>query len=342
MLALLLSLAAASPLSDWLASERAPEAYPDTASSYRFSVQLFADIDAALQAHPEAAWVEQYGESLHGRPLWAFHLGPEEADHSTLVFANLHALEWIGSEVATDLLVELIHHPPTDVAVTIVPVANPDGRAKVEQDLLLGRDVYRRGNQDNVDLNRDWAVNREPPAVWRHLIPGYYGHSDTPLSQPETSALDALVAQRRYTRAASLHSFGGYLYYPWSGAWERPADRGDFLTLGRAMEQAQGPRAYRTRQLSRWGFFFRACGSEIDHLYGRYGTRAFLIELTRSGLRPLRLRQDMKTPFRWYNPRQSARHRRRGLDAVRALVFHPTLPSEQRGLRPPPLPFDDG
>ena len=53
-----------------------------------------------------------------------------------------------------------------------------------------------------------------------------------------------------------------------------------FLALGRAMEAAQGPRAYKTRQLSRWGFFFRAHGTEIDHLYAEYGTLSYLIELT--------------------------------------------------------------
>ena len=85
------------------------------------------------------------------------------------------------------------------------------------------------------------------------------------------------------------------------------------------MEAAQGPRAYKTRQLSRWGFFFRALGTEIDHLYGEYGTYAFLIELTRSGINPLKP-ADWKTRFRWYNPRKPTRHIDKGLAAVRALT----------------------
>lgn len=326
---------------DWLGDQPRNEPEYDTIQSYRTSADAFWEIGRAMDAHPDTARAEAIGTSIRDVPIWAFHVGPppQDANHSVLVFANLHALEWIGTDVAVDLLLELIESPPVDVAVTVVPIANPDGREKVENDLRLDRTVYRRGNAIGVDLNRDWAINREPPAVWRKIIPAYYGHSEEPLSQPETRAIDALVARNGYTRAASLHSFGGYLYYPWSGAWERPPDHADFVTLGRAMEAAQGRRAYRTRQLSHWGFFFRACGSEIDHLYGTYGTRAFLVEMTRSGIRPLRLRRDLKTHFRWYNPRRSTKHRERGVIAMRTLIDHPTLDGESDGVEPPELPF---
>ena len=336
----LTALAAGSDFPQWLETLPPPDDLPSPAQQYRSASMAFHEIGVAMSEHPGVVRTEVIGESVRGEPLWAFHLGPPASDstHSVLVFAQLHALEWIGTEVAVDLLLDLIEDPP-DIAVTVIPIMNPDGRAKVENDIALGRSPHRRGNGPNVDLNRDWAVNRDPPAVWKHIIPGYYSHSDEPLSQPETRALDALVARERYTRAASLHSFGGYFYYPWSGAFERPPDRRDFMVLGDAMEDAQGRRAYRTRQLSHWGFFFRACGSEIDHLYGTYGTRAFLIELTRSGIRPGHLRHDWKTPFRWYNPRRSAPHRRRALPAMHALIDTPPLPGEEDGVEAPALPF---
>ena len=341
MVLALLALASAVTFGDWLGDQPLHENPPDIARSYRFGADALYEIALAMDAHPDVARVESIGESSRGVPIWAFHVGPEPEDavHSVLIFGNLHALEWMGTEVATELLLELIAAPPLNIAVTIIPIANPDGRARAERDLVLERTIYRRGNARGVDLNRDWAVNRDPPSVWKALIPAYYGHTESPLSQPETQALDALADRHRYTRAASLHAFGGYFYYPWSGAWQRPEDNADFLTLGRAMEQAQGDHAYRTRQLSRWGFFFRACGSEIDHLYGMYGTHAFLVELTRSGIRPFHLKKDMRTYFRWYNPRKSERHIRRGVDAMRELIFHETLESEVGGVRVPTLPF---
>ena len=93
------------------------------------------------------------------------------------------------------------------------------------------------------------------------------------------------------------------------------------LDLGRQMEAAQGKYAYRTRQLARWGFFFRAQGAELDHLYGRYGTRAFLVELTRSGLDPLHVLRDSRVFFRWYNPKDPRPHIERGAAAMRALTM---------------------
>jgi hypothetical protein len=83
------------------------------------------------------------------------------------------------------------------------------------------------------------------------------------------------------------------------------------------MEAAQGGHAYRTRELSRWGFFFRAQGAEIDHLYGEYGTLAYLIELTRSGVDPL---HPLQSYLRWYCPADPLPHVQRGVSALRALI----------------------
>ena len=63
---------------------------------------------------------------------------------------------------------------------------------------------------------------------------------------------------------------------------------------------------------------FRAQGSEIDHLYGRYGIKAFLIELSRTGL-SLWDWDSFKDPFRFYNPVQPQQDIRRGTDMILAL-----------------------
>ncbi|TNE86990.1 MAG: hypothetical protein EP330_20490 [Deltaproteobacteria bacterium] len=323
-LGLFAALALASPedtasFEAW--ATRIPEP-PDAevAEDYRFQHDVFGQIAASMADHPVD--VEKIGATHQGRPIWAFHLVPDgEIERKVLVFAGIHALEWISVEVATDLLLESMRSPPPGVQLTVIPLLNPDGRAKVEQDLREGETRYRRGNAKNVDLNRDFTVHRDARAVWKRIIPGYYATSpgEEGLSQPESQALDALAAREQYDRAASLHAFGGYFYHPWSGRWARTEDQAEFVRLGRMMEDAQGDHAYKTRQLSRWGFFFRAQGTELDHLYGTYGTYAFLIELTRSGIRPLKPR-TWRTYFRWYNPEDADPHRARGLQAVRALV----------------------
>ena len=313
----------------WAAGQHAPDTVPEVASGYRFAAQDFQAIAGISADRPGVVEVEQIGTSVQGRPLWAFHIEDPATppERSVLVFGGIHALEWIGTEVATDLALDLVEHPVPGVRVTVIPLLNPDGRARVEQDLLEGRNAYRRGNGRNVDLNRDFSVNTEVRSVWAHLIPGYYRHSEKPLSQPESRALDTLAAREKYDRSASLHAFGGYFYYPWAGRYAHPPDEQDFVTLGQAMENAQGAHAYRTKELSHWGFFFRAQGAELDHLYGKYGTRAFLIEFTRSGLSPWHPRA-WKSDFRLYNPADPREHRAGGVRAVRELVRHPEVPGE--------------
>lgn len=315
---LLASVALALDYLGWVA-EHPPEAHPEPA--YLFAADAHARIAPLVRERPGVVRPEVIGESLEGAPIWAFHVGrPDEAaPKKVLVFANIHALEWVPTEVAVAWLEWVAANPPRGVDLTVIPILNPDGRAKVETDLRAGVNAYRRGNQENVDLNRDFAVNREATAVWRHVIPSRYATSPGPLSQPESRALDALAARERYDWAVSLHAFGGFIYYPWAGRWARAEDWRRYHQVGETMQAAMGSHAYRPRQLARWGFFFRGHGMELDHLYGQYGTMAYLVETTRSGLSPFRP-GEWKVHFRWYNPRDPSPHARKGVYMLRALV----------------------
>ncbi len=326
--AVALALAGPEPnqeLHAWLEADVVPEVHPVVAADYAFARTHMAEVAAVAKRKPGAVQVDVIGRSVRDQPIWAVHvLEPGcSPEREVLVFAGIHALEWISTEVAMAILYELMELPQCDVGVTVIPILNPDGRANVEADLVEAANRYRRGNGavPAVDLNRDFAYQRQASAAWRGLpiLKGYYGTTDAPLSQPESRALDALVAARGYERAVSLHAFGGYHYFPWSGSFQRPDDWDTYMALGRQMERAQADHAYRPRQLGRWGFFFRAHGTEIDHLYGEHGTLAFLMELTRSGLQPLRP-ASRRTYFRWYNPVHPTRHVARGVAAVRALI----------------------
>ncbi len=329
------ALATAAPLSPAFAADRSPTstvsyvewatdqpvvAHPEPA--YHYAAELHHAIAPLLATHPGVIQALELGRTTDDRPIWAFRVSnpAETPTRKLLVFANIHALEWVPSEIAVAFLAECVAHPPPGVEITVIPSLNPDGRAKVEADLLAGRKAYRRGNVLNIDLNRDFPVNRESPAIWAALIPKRYVTSPAPLSQPESRALDRLAAAERFDVAVSLHAFGGFLYYPWAGRWERPDHWKEFQDLALVMQGGMGAHAYRPRQLSRWGFFFRGLGMEIDHLYGTYGTKAFLVETTRSGLSPLRP-AEWTHPFRLYNPLDPARHVREGIRLLRALAW---------------------
>jgi hypothetical protein len=238
-----------------------------------------------------------------------------------LIFAQLHALEWIGSEVAVSLAELLVAQPPEGVEVVLVPVVNPDGRFRVESDLVDGRvEVYRRANSNGVDLNRDWSLYRESDVIWSRLpfFQRYYHSSGAPLSQPETRALDALAATG-FDASFSLHAFGGVIYIPWGGTREPIVREAEHLAMARAMSQAMPGRGYRVVQLSRYFRWFRGLGMEIDHMHGVHGTRSFLIELTRSGVRPLQP-STWTDYFRWYNPRDPTPDIRDGVAALHKAI----------------------
>ena len=83
-------------------------------------------------------------------------------------------------------------------------------------------------------------------------------------------------------------------------------------------------------------------------VYG-YDARNRLIEVTRSGIRPLRPK-TWKWGFRTYNPeieRRYLKHRDRTVASLRALINHRELPTEQRAREagraglPPPIEGDE-
>lgn len=316
---LTVALALASPYLDWQATQ-APVAHPEP--RYHYAAEVHAELAPLVRERSGVIWPFEIGRSVEDRPIWAFRVKVPgvETKRRLLVFANIHAMEWVPTEVAGRFLEELVLHPIAGLEVVVVPTLNVDGRARVEEDLVKGENTYRRGNARKVDLNRDFAVNREARAIWKAIIPGRYTTSKEALSQPEAQAIDHLAAGEHFDVAVSLHAFGGFIYYPWAGLWERPKDWATFHQIGEVMQAGMGAHAYRPRQLSRWGFFFRGHGMELDHLYATYGTYAFLVETTRSGLSPFRP-QDWGNRFRFYNPTDPTRHRTEGAAMLRSLAY---------------------
>lgn len=308
---------------------------------YRPVQEQLAAVAERVAARPEGLQAEVIGRTVEERELWAFRVPsraplPEgRAPARILVFAGIHPMEWVSVEVATRWLAELALHPPEGAEVVVVPIVNLDRRLEMEESLRAGRDRYFRTNAAGTDLNRDFAHNRASGALWRHLLPARYEVSEAPLSQPETRALDALARAEGFDVVVSLHAFGGFFYTPWAGRWSRmpAADRQEHVRLGEVMARAQGAFAYKTRQLSRWGFFFRGLGMEVDHFYAEHGATSFLVELTRSGLDPLRP-ATLRSDFRLYNPLNLDHHVEMGVSALRGLVG--TLAWEARNGRPWP------
>ncbi len=290
---------------------------------YRFYSELHSQIGESIINNGNIVEVINIGKTVQNRSIWAFKIRPKKTKlYSVFILGGIHPMEWVSVESSVALLLTLANHPPEHTEVVVVPVLNIDRRLVVEKDLLENDNKYRRVNSAGEDLNRDYAVHRDATAIWRFLFPDRYSTTSEMLSQPETLAVDTLFANEQFDAAISVHSFGGYIYYPWAGRYERIPDWIEHHHLATIMKSAQpGKHPYRVKQLSHWMFLFRAQGTELDHFYEQYGARSFLIESTRSGIKWWK-RADWKDPFRLYNPRDPSLDIQRTKESMWALIHH--------------------
>ena len=290
---------------------------------YLYLSEIHSKIATHIKKNEQVVEPFRVGKTVENRTIWGFKINPKYSKHnSVFILGGIHPMEWVSVESATDLLIQLAQHPPKYTEVVIIPVLNIDRRLVVERDLSQQDRRYRRVNVGGEDLNRDYEIHRDATAVWRHFIPDRYTTSSSPLSQPESQAVDALFEQYRFDASVSIHSFGGYIYYPWAGRYHKAKDWQELDHLGVLMKDAQsGKHPYRVKQLSHWMFLFRAQGTELDHFYGKYGARSFLIESTRSGIVWWK-RDDWKDPFRIYNPRNPSLDIQRCTESMSALIHH--------------------
>jgi len=137
------------------------------------------------------------GRSRGGRPVVVKEAGGEGG---LLVFGAIHGDEPASSTLCSRFLDDVRGAAVAPLAV--IEIANPDG--------------YARGQKDNaagVDLNRNF-----PAASWKLTRAPGYDSGPRPLSEPESSAIAALVEARRPLVIVAVHQ-------PFACVnWDGPAD----------------------------------------------------------------------------------------------------------------------
>ncbi|XP_031252078.1 carboxypeptidase SOL1 isoform X2 [Pistacia vera] len=151
------------------------------------------------------------GKSVNGFPLWVMEIsdkpGVEEPEPAFKFIGNVHGDEPVGREITLllanwicdnhmkDPLAKLIVE---NVHLHILPSLNPDGFA-----------LKRRGNANNIDLNRDFPDQFFPM------------NNDENARQPETRAIMNWLREIHFTASATLHGGALVANYPWDGTQDQ-------------------------------------------------------------------------------------------------------------------------
>ncbi len=194
---------AAEPSPSPAASASAPSPAGATADATSASSTTAAATTAPSSSTPAA--VATLGVSYGERPIEHYTFGDGPA-HVAFVGAIHGGYEWNTANLAYAIIDYFEGNPaavPDEITLHIIPVANPDGLARVAPGWQTGpiptpagviSDTFTgRFNGQDVDLNRNWDCNWQPTGIWRDQV---VNAGRSVFSEPETLALrDFFLAQ---------------------------------------------------------------------------------------------------------------------------------------------------
>jgi len=126
-----------------------------------------------------------------------FYTSSMHGDETTGYIMMMHLIDYLLTNYGTNTEVtELVNN----LEIWINPLANPDGTYYGGNNTVSGA---RRGNANNVDLNRNYPDPEDGP------------HPDGNAWQPETIAFMNFAGQHHFTVSANFHGGAEVFNYPW-------------------------------------------------------------------------------------------------------------------------------
>ncbi len=178
---------------------------------------------AATTTAPIDEKIEVIGKSAGGRDIVAYHYGAAKGASELLLVGGIHGgYSANTASVAYEAMAHLEANPgviPTGIRVTVVPVLNPDGLAKVtsatssfDSSEITASEATRvagRFNGNTVDLNRNFDCDWQADAVWQSKkVSG----GTAAFSEPEAQAIKAYVESHPVTAAIVWYSSAGGVF----------------------------------------------------------------------------------------------------------------------------------
>ncbi|MDO8492080.1 MAG: M14 family metallopeptidase [bacterium] len=161
------------------------------------------------------------GTSVEGRKIESYTYGNGKT--SLLFIGGMHGgYEWNSVLLADTFMDYLEANPnviPSDLIVTIIPSANPDGVYKIigkegrftstDVPTTMGDESLGRFNAHNVDLNRNFDCKWKPESMWKNKV---VSAGTTPFSEPEAKAIRDFVLENHPAAAIFWHSQANAVY----------------------------------------------------------------------------------------------------------------------------------
>jgi hypothetical protein len=258
---------------------------------YHTLASLTSELQAVAAAHPDIVHLQTIGHSLENRPITAVEITshPGAGLPSVMINSGQHARELPPVELTTRLIHLLAESYGKDSNITklvdgrdiwIVPVVNPDGRTRVEQN----DSMWRKNVRDNGDGTMGVDTNRNADD---HFSEGDRdGGADdfggaSPFSEPEAQAMRDLCLQHHFAVSLDIHNYSGMVLWPPGYDNSTTKDDAAFHKIGDHMAQHIG---YKAGTIART--IYNTYGDLATWEYDALGTLAFAAELDDPNFNP--------------------------------------------------------
>ncbi|MBC7545993.1 MAG: hypothetical protein H7338_24960 [Candidatus Sericytochromatia bacterium] len=256
---------------------------------------LANELKGLAGSHPDIATLHDIGDGWEktagkaNRDIWAIQISSKKntgPKPSLLFMGCTHGRELASTEVPFLVAKNLIENYGKDPKITewvdtrdiwFVPMVNPDGHARAEQGYSWRKNANSTNGGANstafgVDLNRNysymWGGGGTSPSPTDQTYKG-----PSALSEPETQAIDRLMASHKFTFSVSYHSFSNEVMWPWSYSTSPAPDAKLMSTIGTKMAKMAN---YTFEQSA--GMYI-AAGDSDDMAYSKYKVLPFTVEI---------------------------------------------------------------
>ncbi len=201
--------------------------------------------------YPMNTSIIQLGVSDSGIPIEGLKIGHGSTSH--LLVSTHHGNEYVATEIALAAIKDFAENPIHDRSIYVIPVLNTQGYDK--------KNRYEKiSNDSRVDPNRDY----EGPCA-----------TESPWKLKSTQNLAQFIVEKNIVAAATLHTSGPAVVYPWGTSatnFVTPYDN-TFIDLARAATFLSG---YAIG--SSGGTIFPADGTFEDYAFWKHGIWSLLFE----------------------------------------------------------------